>query len=829
MKINSLITALLFFAVLSACVPNFDPADLFDSGIAPELPRENIDVTVDGVTFKMIYVKGSTFKMGATSEQYSDSYTDELPVHNVTLSDYYIGETEVTQALWEAVMGTNPGNESNARYAVNNVSWYDCQLFVRKLREKTGYDFALPTEAQWEYAARGGTQTSGYKYPGSNYLDDVAWYESNSSNTSHLPASKYPNELGIYDMAGNMGEWCYDRYADYYPSEAQINPLGVDTGSYCIYRGGTYTYEAATCRNSYRDGALPGERYGNMGLRLCISAHNPVPDVPESDDTTVDDGNVVTVTDNLIHINGVEYKMFMVEGGIFTMNHPYMVVSTGPAASKPPTSQTVTLSNYRLGQTEVTQALWEAVMKYEGVSKDGRSTITPMQDIWLGGEPTKENGLGGEFPVYNVSYNDIVELFLPRLNAITGRTYALPTEAQWEFAARGGGHTLDYTFSGSNTADYVAWYAGNSGSMTHVVLSKEPNELGFHDMSGNVSEWCSDWYGYYTGTEVTNPAGTRTGITRVYRGGSYASTVSTGIVVAMPSDYELAPETRMGAEPDTRDLTRGFRIVEATAENNYPPLPNRDFTVSGVTFTMIPVEGGTFTMGATSEQGSDVYSDEKPAHQVTLSDYYIGETEVTQALWEAVMTYSGTTATGATILAYSSTWLGTSPSSGYGLGDNYPAYHVSYTDIVDLFLPRLNSITGQTFRLPTEAEWEYAARGGNKSKGYKYAGGNTIGDVAWCISNSNSTTHPVKSKQPNELGLYDMSGNVWEWCSDWYGSYSSTSQTNPTGPATGSYRVLRGGSWGGDAGGCRVSGRDYGTPGYGSYYSGLRLVLSVQK
>ncbi len=241
---------------------------------------------------------------------------------------------------------------------------------------------------------------------------------------------------------------------------------------------------------------------------------------------------------------------------------------------------------------------------------------------------------------------------------------------------------------------------------------------------------------------------------------------------------------------------------------------------------MVPVQGGTFTMGATSEQGSDYYSDELPTHQVTLSDYYIGKYEVTQQLWEYVMNYSGTCADGSTMSAYSTDpWLGSNPSSSYGVGDYYPAYYVSWSDIVDIFLPRLNRITGKTFRLPTEAQWEYAARGGNKSQGYKYSGSNNLNSVAWYWDDSSDGTKEVGKKQPNELGLYDMSGNVWEWCQDWYGSYSSSSQTDPTGPSTGSDRVYRGGSWGLSATYCRVSNRNYRTPGDRSRNLGFRLVL----
>ena len=245
--------------------------------------------------------------------------------------------------------------------------------------------------------------------------------------------------------------------------------------------------------------------------------------------------------------------------------------------------------------------------------------------------------------------------------------------------------------------------------------------------------------------------------------------------------------------------------VRPVCGGNYeePEEPSDEtITVNGVSFKMIAVEGGTFSMGATSEQGSDAYSDEFPVHSVTLSSYSIGETEVTQELWEAVM--------------------GSNPSyfSGY---PQRPVEYVTWNDC-QTFITKLNQLTGKNFRLPTEAEWEYAARGGNKSQGYKYSGSNTIDDVAWY--NSSSRTHDVKTKAANELGIYDMSGNVYEWCQDWYGDYSSSLQTDPTGPSSGSYRVNRGGCWDSSARSCRVSYRHYGAPAYYFNFLGMRLCLS---
>ena len=226
------------------------------------------------------------------------------------------------------------------------------------------------------------------------------------------------------------------------------------------------------------------------------------------------------------------------------------------------------------------------------------------------------------------------------------------------------------------------------------------------------------------------------------------------------------------------------------------------FEANGVSFTMIPVESGTFTMGATSEM-ENPDDNEKPTHQVTLSSFYIGETEVTQALWKAVM-----------------------DSNPSGLkGDDLPVEYVSWNDC-QTFISKLNALTGKNFRLPTEAEWEFAARGGNQSRHTQYSGSSRIDDVAWNRGNSGDKMHPVKTKQPNELGIYDMSGNVWEWCQDWNGDYSSYAQTNPTGASSGSRRVYRGGSWFYPPRLCRSSFRRYGMPEVSYRTLGLRLVLS---
>lgn len=226
-------------------------------------------------------------------------------------------------------------------------------------------------------------------------------------------------------------------------------------------------------------------------------------------------------------------------------------------------------------------------------------------------------------------------------------------------------------------------------------------------------------------------------------------------------------------------------------------------TVGNVSFEMVKVEAGSFIMGCTSEQSGECGSDESPYHRVTISsDYYIGKFEVTQELYEAVM--------------------GINPSNWKSF--DRPVENVSWNDAQE-FCAELSRMTGRRFALPTEAEWEYAARGGKKSTGAKYSGSFSVANVAWYNENSGGQTHPVGKLRPNELGIYDMSGNVYEWCLDWYGNYGSMSQTDPVGPASGSDRVLRGGCWGHSAKGCRVAFRSISSPGDRRNLSGFRVVL----
>lgn len=242
-------------------------------------------------------------------------------------------------------------------------------------------------------------------------------------------------------------------------------------------------------------------------------------------------------------------------------------------------------------------------------------------------------------------------------------------------------------------------------------------------------------------------------------------------------------------------------VLVSCTDNNKVKV--KDYTVNGVSFKMIAVDGGSFVMGS-PENAPGAERDEFPAHKVTVSSFYMAETEVTQELWTAVM--------------------GNNPS-GYTDDAQLPVESVTWNDCQQ-FIAKLNEITGGSFRLPTEAEWEYAARGGNRSKGYVYCGSDTLANVGWYKDNAEERPHKVKLLAPNELGLYDMSGNIWEWCSDWMGDYTAEDAVDPQGPAEGRARIVRGGSWLVDAAVCRPADRSSGAPRGGGCIVGLRLASS---
>ena len=418
----------------------------------------------------------------------------------------------------------------------------------------------------------------------------------------------------------------------------------------------------------------------------------------------------------------------------------------------------VTVNSFQIGKYEVTQAEWKAVMGNNPSLYQGDNLpverVTWYDAVEYCNKRSEQEGLT---PCYSGKGAEITCNF-------KAEGYRLPTEAEWEYACRGGLKSHNYVYSGSNQLDDVGWYGLNSDAQTQPVGQKKPNELGIYDMSGNAWEWCWDWFdiNYYRISPRDNPRGPVSGQTRIYRGGGsgghYFWMTSTGRYTYPPSYHHWFI---------------GFRVVKNASG---PPPPG-----------MIPVQGGTFDMGS-SERGAG----EKPAHQVTLGSFYMGKFEVTQEEWMDVM--------------------GNNPARYKGAVS--PVHFVSWYDAVEYCNKRSQTegltpcYTGEGdyvacnfnadgYRLPTEAEWEYASRGGLQSRNYKYSGSNEPGEVAWNPENSNSSVHPVGQKKANELGIYDMSGNVWEWCWDWYAIdyYKKSPAADPGGPSSGYHRVMRGGSY----------------------------------
>ena len=467
-------------------------------------------------------------------------YEDQVATVKGTLSDFYICPVEVTNKLWEDVMEWRPEGQTNNgdSYPVSNVNYYDIVKeggFIDKLNTMcasqlpSGKRFALPSEAQWEYAARGGQKSMGYTYSGSNTIGDVAWYRDNSDGTTHPVGLKQANELGLYDMTGNVWEWTRDHfvYFDKLPLDQGLNYVCNADNNYRVNRGGSYGTRQTGLETAYHTWLGIHQNYINRGLRLVL----------------VDNFNEETLVepiqpDNLLSIavnNGtVGYYLPMVEvkGG------EYELVYERVGEQK---TFTGTLSDFYICQTETMNYIWQTVM---GSTPEGQ---------------TESEGL---YPVTMVNYEDITGTggFLDRLNAMcadqlpAGMHFALATEAEWHYAAHGGRKSNDYIYAGSNTIGDVAWYADNAGQASHFVASKQPNELGIYDMSGNVWEYCNDWYADLAdlpADQGTNYTGPESGEKIVGGGGCYDSAPYT-----CTSAYHGREKEHNG-----RDATLGFRIV----------------------------------------------------------------------------------------------------------------------------------------------------------------------------------------------------------------------------------------------------------------------------
>jgi formylglycine-generating enzyme required for sulfatase activity len=477
----------------------------------------------------MVLVEGGSFQMGD-----KEISSNEDPVHAVTLPDFYIGKYEVTQEEWQAVMGDNPSLFKGEKHPVDTVSWYDIIDYCNKRSEKegrtpcytrTGDDvtcdfnadgYRLPTEAEWEYACRGGEKSRNYRYSGGNDADQVAWYDENSADRTHAVGGKKANELGIYDMSGNAWEWCWDWFDPGYYKTGETgpvqNPTGPPSGANRSYRGGGAAGQQQWLRGSARFNLPPGFENFVMGFRVAASGKGKAP------------GGLV-----------------FVKGGTFNMGD-----SLGTNGEK--IVHTAAVGSFYMSRYEVTQEEWRAVMNSNPSFKKGAKSPVNYVDWYQAIEYCNKRSVQeGLTPCYSGSGDGITCNF-------NADGYRLPTEAEWEYACRGGVKSKNYTYSGGNNADEVAWHNQNTGYLFVIrpVGQKMPNELGLYDMSGNVIEWCWDWYDfyYYKESPVKNPAGPKAGIRRVTRGGHWFASKDT-----------MHCASRACNEPFHRSMVIGFRVV----------------------------------------------------------------------------------------------------------------------------------------------------------------------------------------------------------------------------------------------------------------------------
>ncbi|MEN9672246.1 MAG: hypothetical protein RL553_511 [Planctomycetota bacterium] len=484
------------------------------SVMAQEVKPGKVDVIElgKGVKLEMVLIPAGKFMMGSKVDPFSNiqPYEDELPQHEVTLKKpFYMGKYEVTQEQWFEIMGENPSEEKGRKLPVTDVSWKDCQEFIKKLNAKTDGGYRLPTEAEWEYSCRAGTTTS-YSFGGSlatsdaNFIDSDDTVKDGERGRAKAVGGYKPNAFGLYDMHGNVWEWCEDWYAKY-SDGAVMDPKGPVTGKGRVCRGGSFLNYAKYARSSFRNVDTPTNWGYRGGFRLARTA-----DFKQEKEAKAKQMELVNLS--------IEKEMVLIPAGKFKMGSP----ESEKGRSKAETQHEVTLTKpFYMGKYEVTQEQWNALM---------------------GNNPSATKG--AKLPVTRVSWEDCQE-FIKKLNPKTNGGYRLPTEAEWEFACRAGTATA-YSFGDNLTKSDANIY----GDSTKAVGSYRPNAFGLYDMHGNVFELCEDWHGDYPDGAVMDPKGPVTGEDRVLRGGSFDNIVS-----------NARSSSRLTYTTTNRFLTYGFRLA----------------------------------------------------------------------------------------------------------------------------------------------------------------------------------------------------------------------------------------------------------------------------
>ena len=694
-----------------------------------KLPRRTLEKLVitlpSGMKLEMKKIPAGSFLMGSPVEEVGRESNETR--HRVTITrDYWLGMFEVTQGQWKAVMGYH--NESvcqGANLPVQYASWEDAKEFCERLNNNPsitrpdGYQFDLPTEAQWEYACRAGTTTAlnngmnlTAPFGKCSNLDEVGW-----TSRPHPVGQKEPNAWGLYDMHGNASEWCRDAYEQNYGEDPEFL-RGQGYSLYRVCRGGDNGRGAECCHSAYRRCQSSSH---SSGFRLAL-----VPVVPTEEVSATAAEMVITGDQATITLPGdVRLTMQRIPAGSFMMGSP----ENEQGRSDNETQHQVTLTkDYWLGTFEVTQAQWKAVVGTN--SSKFREDDLPVEQIYW-----------GDAKAFCEMLNQ--NLSVPKPD---GYRFDLPTEAQWEYACRAG-----TTGAYHGNLEDIAWYGENSDSSPHPVGQKQPNAWGLYDMHGNVSEWCRDRWDWWEKSYAQDPEFLRMptfGRAQVCRGGNWRANAKACrsafrhcspqdnryddlgfrlALVPVVQDEDDSPAMRLSGSVSMPQTPAEDPAEEAFSDTRSVILPGN------VKLEMKKIQAGSFLMGSPL---NDQY------HVTIMRDYWLGTFEITQAQWKAVM--------------------GNNPS--YFKGDDLPVEQVSWRYAKN-FCEKLNADSsipkpdGYRFDLPTEAQWEYACRAGTTGA---YHG--NLEDIAWYGENSGYSTHPVGQKEPNAWGFYDMHGNVQEYC-----------------------------------------------------------------
>jgi len=859
--------------------------------------------STDDVEENMVLVEGGNFMMG---DSWGDLDETSKPSHKVTLTyDYSIGKYEVTNNDFVSFLNNEEVELQEGKGYLGNIPViemytgeyskysgieYDNTLYGFKWKVKEDYEnlpvvlitwygaveycnwlsrlnnldeayiwdeqskmynlkypesggYRLPTEAEWEYAARGGKYSKDYRYSGGNLLDEVGWSSENSgdyelsvdSNWETIKANnckpheigqKKANELGVYDMSGNLFEWCQDSFdAELYEKNISENPLNTSIQSNRIIRGGGWCYNSKDSCLAVRN-SLPTYTTGvHIGFRVVktekigIKSEKPS-EMNEEEFVLVEGGDFFMGDASSIYKVTFTYDFLIGKYEVSNKEFIEFLNETG-----------VDKKGKYLGKKRIELFYWPSEIGYQNSSfylKKGELN-TPVITVPWWGAISYCNWLSlkeGLNPAYDIGGNllDKNGIITNDLTLVEG--YRLPSEAEWEYAAKGGNKSLEYIYSGSNNLEEVGWYWSNSFDDnnpmlerrgTHRIAEKDSNELGLYDMSGNVWEWCQDWYiNDYQDSTGINPLNTIETSKKVLRGGSWDNRI----------EKELRNDFRSSNNPYYGlGYNIGFRIVKSEPRNEENK-EEHEFEPVYKSPEMILIKNGRFYMG---KNGDDLT---EPKHEVILTkDFYLGQHEVTNEEYlyflqdkDSQLSYREGEAEGPKEYIYDKhcfffpdsedecgitydwdnnkwmlknksysqlpvvrvSWFGAvaycnwlSRKEGFE-----EAYYWNIDDENTFFSSfRLKNYPySKGYRLPTEAEWEYAAQGGAGST--RWSGTNDPDELykfAWYEVNSRDVLHPVKQKQPNQYGLYDMTGNVREWCTDNFRVYNYGSALNPLG------------------------------------------------